>query len=255
MIQDDAPINLIEDAISNNVDCIWTMWRYRYEVNVPGRGVANIMELDYDYMDLAVNYIKQEAIGVIGRMGFASLPPCGFVPERLVPYSSQLSKRLDRDGVAVHFWKPRNQHLWTFPNRGLAALRRYPCVLSPTIYTDSSQPFWRRVMLHGLKQELAAYWSSQGLSVLPVVGWCDRSDFEFCLDGIPKESVIAIPGIERRSVELPGDALYRQSLFLDGLELLEQSIYPSSLVLAGGSQAQFSRVSEAVSCLVVHLCL
>ena len=38
----------------------------------------------------------------------------------------------------------------------------------------------------------SAYWQAAGITVIPAVGWSDEDSFDFCFDGIEKESIVAV---------------------------------------------------------------
>jgi hypothetical protein len=80
---------------------------------------------------------------------------------------------------------------WNYTER----LRQYKQVLSPdfSCYSDMSKDEqWVSIFLNRL---IGAYWQKQGLFVIPTVTWGGEKTFEFCFDGVEKESIVAISTI------------------------------------------------------------
>lgn len=71
----------------------------------------------------------------------------------------------------------------------------YKTVIAPdfSIYLDQS----RILNLFQLYQNrvATAYWQSIGLQVIPSVSWGNADSFEYCFEGLPQHSVIAIGGL------------------------------------------------------------
>lgn len=59
---------------------------------------------------------------------------------------------------------------------------------------------------HYKKQWLACYFQSFGINVVATVSWSDEKSFEFCFDGIPKGSCVAVSSVgvwdDKKSTEL-----------------------------------------------------
>lgn len=74
----------------------------------------------------------------------------------------------------------------------LDKLRPYRAVLSPdfSMYLEMTPV----LQLYNVFRNrwCGAYWASQGLRVVPTVNWGDGTTFDFCFEGIEKESVVAV---------------------------------------------------------------
>ena len=45
---------------------------------------------------------------------------------------------------------------------------------------------------HYRKQWCGAYWQDNGIDVIPTIGWVFEDSFQWCLDGIPHDSLICV---------------------------------------------------------------
>lgn len=69
-------------------------------------------------------------------------------------------------------------------------------VLSPdfSLYTD--MPITMQAFNHYRKMFVSKYWQDiYGMKVIPVACWSDRRSFDFCFDGMPKNSLIAVSSV------------------------------------------------------------
>lgn len=99
--------------------------------------------------------------------------------------------------MGVHFFVVDYQfeRVWNIPDKYLTYLSRYNCVLSPdfSLYTDF--PLAVQIWNHYRKHWLAAYWQERGITVIPSISWSDENSFEWCFDGEPKNSVVAVSDV------------------------------------------------------------
>lgn len=105
--------------------------------------------------------------------------------------------RMHKDGVGVHFfiYDQQFERCWNFPKRYATALRPFSCVLSPdfSMYTDF--PRAACIFNHYRKHWLGAYWQELGLTVIPTIGWIDKESYEWCFDGEPEGSIVAVSNV------------------------------------------------------------
>lgn len=74
-------------------------------------------------------------------------------------------------------------------------LEQYKLVLSPdfSLYTD--MPKVLQLFNHYKKMYVSKFWQDMGIKVVPVACWSDELSFEFCFEGMPKNSLIAISSV------------------------------------------------------------
>ena len=104
------------------------------------------------------------------------------------------ARNLDSADVGIHFFLDDYQfdRLWNRPAEYLDLLRKFKFVCSPDFSLFTDHPKAVQIWNHYKKHWLGAYWRSLGLMVIPTICWSDASSFEWCFDGEPVGSVVAV---------------------------------------------------------------
>ena len=72
-----------------------------------------------------------------------------------------------------------------------------------------------------------AYLASKDIKVIPTVNWGDENTFEFCFDGIPKGSIVAVSTYMVREHNNHAD---QKDFFMKGYEEMFRRIEPSKII-------------------------
>ena len=135
----------------------------------------------------------------------------------------------DPEEHCLHFFVDDYQftRFWSDTDRYLPKLKRFRAVLTPdfSLYTD----FPRAVQLynHYRRHWLGAYWQEHGVEVIPTIGWSDESSYEFCFDGEPRNSIVAVSSVGTQANETS------KVLFLKGFEEMQRRLNPRLIILYG----------------------
>ena len=107
---------------------------------------------------------------------------------------SYIAKGMDTTNVGVHFFLEDYQfeRVWQRPLEYIKLLKQYKFVCSPDFSLYTNHPHAVQMYNHFKKQWLNAYWESQGLTVIPTICWSDSKSFEWCFEGVPKNTTVAI---------------------------------------------------------------
>lgn len=131
--------------------------------------------------------------------------------------------------VGCHFFTDdyRFESAWNNPQRALARMPGCIATCSPDFSLFRDWPLAMQLWNVYRSRLLGALWS-RSLTVIPTVGWSDRSSFSFCFDGLPQESVLAIStvgtqGADKESTEL----------FLAGYEAMLAALSPCLMLVHG----------------------
>lgn len=131
-------------------------------------------------------------------------------------------------GKGVHFFLHDYQfeRVWRYPDRYTEFLKKFEFTLSPDFSCYSDTPLAIRIFNTYRNRWCARYWQENGLLVVPTITWSDDETFEFCTDGIPKHSTIAVSTM--------GEGRYAnwESLFKHWDELLNR-LEPDTILLYG----------------------
>lgn len=106
------------------------------------------------------------------------------------------TKRIKKN-TGAHFFVDDYQfeRVWNEPNKYINSLRRFDYVLSPDFSMYADFPKAVCIYNHYRKHWLAAYWQEFGITVIPTICWMGPDSYDWCFDGEPKHSVVAVSNV------------------------------------------------------------
>lgn len=156
--------------------------------------------------------------------------PSSFVPANLAAWNMPRHREYAAvSGGSLHFFLDdyRFENVWSSPERLLPRVTAVGAALTPdfSIWRDMPRPaqLWNVYR----SRWCGAYWQSHGVEVIPTACWATPDTFEFCFDGIPTGSTVAISSMGIRASEID------RSLFRQGVKELISRTQPQ-LILAYG---------------------
>lgn len=133
------------------------------------------------------------------------------------------------ENKAVHFFLDDYQfnRVWNDPDRYIDLFRRFRYVLTPdfSLYTDFPKAL--QIYNHYRKHWLGAYWQLNGINVIPTVCWSDKESFEWCFDGEPAHSVVAVSSVGTQRSK------GTKQKFLDGYFEMVDRLQPTQIIFYG----------------------
>ncbi|MDO5114212.1 MAG: DUF4417 domain-containing protein [Planctomycetia bacterium] len=148
-------------------------------------------------------------------------------PNNLIPFDK--AKRSKKHNCWVHFYLYDEyfMRIWRNPKRYLPMLKKFAGVISPDFSLYWDMPLCQQIesVAHG--RALAHWYEKNGISVIPNVRWGDERTYEFCFDGIPKNTTVAVG-----SHGCLQDLVTR-NYFIDGLSVMLERLEPTSIVVYG----------------------
>lgn len=98
------------------------------------------------------------------------------------------------ENIGVHFFLHDYQfeRVWNYPDRYVDVLKQFAYVLSPQFSTYEDMPKVTRIYNVYRNRWCGRYWQEHGIKVIPTFAYGGDENFEWCLDGLPKHSTIAI---------------------------------------------------------------
>lgn len=98
------------------------------------------------------------------------------------------------ENIGVHFFLHDYQfeRVWKYPDRYTECLSKFAYVLSPDFSPYADIPKALKIFNIYRKMWCGRYWQEHGLKVIPTITWGNDEDLEWCLEGVPKHSTIAI---------------------------------------------------------------
>lgn len=103
-------------------------------------------------------------------------------------------KEKQPENIGVHFFLHDYQfeRVWKYPDRYTECLSKFAFVLSPDFSPYADTPKALKVFNVYRKMWCGRYWQEHGIKVIPTITWGNDEDLEWCLEGVPKHSTIAI---------------------------------------------------------------
>lgn len=151
-----------------------------------------------------------------------------FIPEKMIGFNYAKTSK-DKD-VCIHFFIDDYQfeRVWNNPEKYIEVLAEYECILSPdfSLYMDMPMPM--KIWNVYRSRQIGAYYQNYGINVIPTVSWAEPETFEFCFEGIPQGSIVAVSTIGVKK----GDDAFQ--IWQDGMKEMINRIQPKTILVYGG---------------------
>lgn len=151
------------------------------------------------------------------------------VTEDLIPFSRAMTSR--DFGCGVHFFIDdyRFERVWNQPERYIPIIQRFDCVLTPDFSTYSDMPLPMQRWNIYRNRALGNLWQRNGIEVIPSLSWGGEDSFDFCFDGLPVGSVLAVSTVGCTRGKKATNA------FRAGMDEALRRLRPSRLIVYGKS--------------------
>ena len=145
-----------------------------------------------------------------------------------IPFNCSMTDTM-RKHRGVHFFIDDYlfDRCWNDPARYAKLLSEFRVVLSPDFSLFTDYPVAVQLYNHWRKHQLAAYWQSFGITVIPSICWSDEESFNWCFDGEPVGGVVAVSSVgTQKSQET-------RRLFLLGYNEMFDRLKPAKIIFFG----------------------
>lgn len=155
-----------------------------------------------------------------------------------VPYTHR--NKYDGEGKALHFFLNDYQFrnaVWVNLEYTTYSISSYEFFFTPdlSLWRDYPTDFYNRQNIFRTRF-IGAYWQLCGYNVIPTASWGDLNSFEYCFDGLPMDSVIAVSGMGNRKDS------NAYNLWCYGIRRLEEEKNPV-LILVYGEEIEVDRIT------------
>ena len=158
------------------------------------------------------------------------IQPTDFVPQYLAAWNNprQRDYAAIASGAIHHFIDDyRFETAWSAPERLLPRVLAVGATLTPDFSLWRDMPRAAQIWNVYRSRWCGAYWQASGAEVIPTACWATADTFDFCFDGIPYGSTVAVSAIGIRSNEID------KALFRAGIEELIRRTGPKLLLSYG----------------------
>ena len=139
---------------------------------------------------------------------------------------TRVNDREENVHKGVHFFVDdyRFNGIYDHPETSLAKLKQYDFLLTPDFSLYAEMPLWRQVESVARNRWVGAFWQSKGMLVVPTASWSTPKSYQFCFEGIPSNSVVAVGMIGCKHSKYD---------FLKGYEAMLCATNPSQIIVFG----------------------
>lgn len=165
----------------------------------------------------------------VGEYNIPAILPVYEMPNTVNWLEFEKAKRMrnkpQRTGVHFFEYDFKFECVWNFPDRYADVLSNYECVLSPdfSIYVDIPRAI--QIYNHYRKHWLSAYWQDKGLTVIPTIRWGWEDTYDFCFDGEPVDSIVAVSNIGcNQETDM-------KKMWMQGYEEMLERLHPKEILV------------------------
>lgn len=135
----------------------------------------------------------------------------------------------DRGNKGVHFFIDDYQfnRLWTNIDRYVDMLSQFRYVMTPDFSTYTDFPKAIQIYNHYRKHWVGAYLQEAGIEVIPTISWSTPDSFEWCFDGEPTQSAVAVSSVGATNSRA------KKELFLAGYNAMMERLHPDTILFYG----------------------
>jgi hypothetical protein len=164
-----------------------------------------------------------------GKWEMPIVPACHIEPTNLTAFTR--AKRNLSDNSFLHFYQDdyKFERVWRNPKQYLDLLKSYGGAISPDFSVYREMPLSQQLESVYKNRVLNFWWSKNGIPVIPNVRWGDKRTYEFCFDGLPQNSVLAVGTYG--SVKHVCD----RNCFMDGFFEMVDRLNPKAVVVYGST--------------------
>lgn len=158
-------------------------------------------------------------------------PYLGELPKDLISFNrARASRSISDAGIHFYIRDVFFECFWNSPSKYINLFRKHPCVISTdySVYANMTMP---EVMWNNYRNKLLAAWMQRNdIAVIPNVSWSREWSYDFCFEGMPKHSIIAI-----NSTGIGKDA-FSKDMWIKGYRKAIEVLEPIRIVRYGAMQ-------------------
>ena len=138
-----------------------------------------------------------EGAELVGYYGFPKLKPNNIIDNvYALPFNYMLSTS-SPERYYLHFYIDDYQfeRVWDKPHLYTALLKQFKGVFAPDFSLYLDMPKIYQIWNCYRSRALAYYWQQNGINIIPNVTWSDEESFNWCFDGLPENSAVAVSSL------------------------------------------------------------
>jgi hypothetical protein len=160
-------------------------------------------------------------------MEFPTLPLCDAVPNDLTEFRKL--KNPSMTNQFIHFYTSDKNFIGVYnnPQKYLAWFKRFSGIIGFDFSNYTEFPLYKQVENIGKNRELSYWFAKQEIPVIPNVRWGLRETYDWCFDGLPMNSTLAVS-----TLGCSGDVEGKR-LFEEGFLEMMKRLVPKTVIVYG----------------------
>lgn len=181
------------------------------------------------------------SVEVVGESQFPRIYPVELPEMSRIEAFTRLRADALSPKTAIHGWVDDYKlvPVRQTPGRYLTKFANYAAVVTPDFSLLRGMPRHERIKAVWDSRAVGAFFQSRGLTVIPNIRWATMSDLDFVLEGLPRNSAVAVS-----TQGLLRDSISRQ-IFVGGLSTVIQELRPENLIVYGQIPAEVADVTTS----------
>ncbi len=180
----------------------------------------------FNYQDVFRAFLVENA-DYVGEEEMPVLRKCSKFPNRVILFSKALRTN-DYDQWVIFYEHDVNfVRVWNQPRKYLPILKKFRGVISADFSLYRNMPLCMQKWSTYQNRALANWWQENGIEVIPNVRFADERTYDFCFDGIPRNSVVSVGSLG--CFKSKEDKEY----FIKGFDELVKRLEPRAVVIYG----------------------
>lgn len=163
-----------------------------------------------------------------GKYQMPKLHSVDYVPNGLIGFNEMLTSKATEKGVHFFIDDYQFERIWNKPMDYLERLFEFDCMLTPDFSLYTEMPIAMQIWNTYRSRLIGQMAQRGGMIVIPTVSWCKEDSFEFCFDGIPKNSTVSVSTLGVKEQD------YNFKLWTEGMDELIKRKEPSRILVYGG---------------------
>lgn len=166
---------------------------------------------------------------VEGEFEIPFIKPTEYVPAEYIAFNEAGTMHHKREEKGIHFFihDYKFECLWNNRDKYADMLRQYKTVLTPDFSPYCDWPVMVQRWNHYRKHLLGSWMQDIGCTVYPTITWSDKRSLEWCFEGEPYKSTVAVSsvGMMKRKED--------KELFMNGWNRMMDILEPETILFYG----------------------
>ncbi len=186
-----------------------------------------------------INYL--DGAELVGREMYPLIKPTQALPVNVISVGEFLARK-DRENFGVDHFSPDDHFERIYNNfyKYLPYYRMARCVIGTDFSAYRNMSRYERKYNVGRNRTIDYCFQKNGIDVIPVASYAYLDDFDWCLEGLPKHSSIAI------STNGSMMNFVSHETFIDGAIILQDELHPTHLIICGGPVPELDELYDNI---------